>query len=104
PNYLKDLILAEQYTDADVIGKSNYFNYENDKLDEVNENSEHEYTVNINLYASIIHSNLFSNFNLNETFNYLKGDKVITELNYLGFKMYSNDKMNYIKNGNNLTD
>ncbi|CDZ99658.1 Spore protein YkvP [Jeotgalicoccus saudimassiliensis] len=104
PNYLKDLMLAVQYTDASVIGKSNYFVSKNYNLDEVNENSEHEYTENINMNSAIIRSSLFSNFNLEETFNYLKGNKDITELNYLGFKIYSNDKMNYIKNGNEISD
>lgn len=99
PNYLKDLMLAEQYTDAAIIGKYNYFAYKNNKLEEINENSEHEYTDSINISASIIRSSLFSNFNLNDTFKYLKGIKDIAELSYLGFKIYSNDKMNYIKNG-----
>lgn len=104
PNYLKDLMLAEQYTDAAVIGKSNYFVYKNNKLDEINENSEHEYTERINISASIIRSSHFSNFNLIDTFNYLKENKDISELSYLGFKMYSNDKMNYIKDGNEVSD
>lgn len=99
PNYLKDLMLAEQYTDAAIIGKSNYFVYQNKKVVEINENSEHEYTDNLNISASIIRLSLFSNFNLNDTFKYIKGIKDIAELSYLGFKIYSNDKMNYIKNG-----
>lgn len=103
-NYLKDLMLAEQYTDAAIIGKSNYFVYKNNKLDEINKYSEHEYTRNININASIIRSSLFSNFDLEETFNYLKSIKDITELNYLGFKIYSNDKMNYIKDGYEISD
>lgn len=103
-NYLTDLIIAVQYTNADIIGKQNYFMSNNDILEEVNEASEHEFTETVNINSSIIKIGLFSNFNLQEILKYLKDTMDISELNYLGLKIYSNDKMNYIKHGSKVSD
>jgi len=103
-NYLTDLIIAVQYTNADIIGKQNYFMSNNDILEEVNEGSEHEFTETVNINSSIIKIGLFSNFNLQESLKYLKNTMDISELNYLGLKIYSNDKMNYIKHGSKVSD
>ncbi|CAD2077611.1 hypothetical protein GCM10007275_06700 [Jeotgalicoccus coquinae] len=103
-NYLKDLIIATKYTDAEIIGKKSYLTNENDKLAEVNERSEHEFVESLNINASIIHSEIFSNFSLLESFKYLKNEKEISDVNYLGIKIYSNDKMNYIKDGIDISN
>lgn len=98
-NYLKDLMIAVLYSNADVIGKQNYFVNKNSKLEEINDASEHEYTETVNINSTIIRSSIFSNFSLQESLKYIKNDKCISELKYLGLKIYSNDKMNYIKHG-----
>lgn len=103
-NYLKDLIIATKYTDAEIIGKKSYLTNENDKLAEVNERSEHEFVESLNINSSIIHSEIFSNLSLLESFKYLKNEKEISDVNYLGIKIYSNDKMNYIKDGIDISN
>lgn len=103
-NYLNDLVVAVQYTRADIIGKQNYYMFNNEMLKEVNETAEHEFSDSVNINSSILKSNLFSNLNLQESIKYLKNEKDISELRYLGLKIYSNDKMNYIKDGIMISD
>ncbi|WP_411843712.1 glycosyltransferase [Salinicoccus sp. HZC-1] len=103
-NYLEDLILATLYTEAEIIGKSNYYSNENGTLKQTNQTGEHEYTGIININASVMESEVFSNLSLEETLDYLMGKKLISDLRYLGLRMYSNDKMNYVKNGDLLED
>jgi len=98
-NYLRDLLLANEYASAEVIGKRNYYVNEEGSLKEVNSNSEHEYTEEIDYRASIINSRIFINQNIDETLEYLKGERALSELRYLGINLYSSDKMNYVKNG-----
>src|SRR5699024_81495 len=98
-NYLLDLIIATKYTTAEIIGKNNYFANEKGTLNEVNEKSEHEFVETLNINSSIIKSEVFSNFSLLESFKYFKKEKDMSDFNYLGIKIYSNDKLNYIKDG-----
>lgn len=102
-NYLKDLLLAVLYSNADIIGKQNYFTNNDNNLEEINKDAEHEFTKIVNNNSSMISLNVFSNFSLQESLKYLSGEKQISDLNYLGIKIYSNDKMNYIKNGSEVS-
>lgn len=103
-NYAKDLLLATLYSRAEIIGKNNYYSYEENQLKEINEKMEHEFTNSININSSIIKLNVFSNFNLKESFMYLEGEKKLTDLKYLGYSIYSNDKMNYVKYGQGIDE
>lgn len=103
-NYLKDLLLAVLYSNADIIGKQNYFTNNDNNLEEINKDAEHEFTKIVNNNSSMISLNVFSNFSLQESLKYLSGEKQISDLNYLGIKIYSNDKMNYIKNGSEVSN
>src|SRR5699024_10381409 len=98
-NYLRDLLLANEYASAEVIGKRNYYVNEEGSLEEVTSNSEHENSEEIDYRASIINSRIFINQNIDETVEYLKGERALSELRYLGINLYSSDKMNYVKNG-----
>ena len=103
-NYLNDMLLATSYTNTDIIGKSNYYENEEGKLKEVNKKSEHEYTKNFNINSSIFNTQMFSNLSLDFSLDCLAGKESISNLTYLGLQIYSNDKMNYIKNGKNLVN
>lgn len=101
-NYLTDLLLTTLYTDAEVIGKNNYFINENNLLNEVNQKSEHEYVQSVNSDASIIKMDVFLNFSFNESIEFLCGERSLSQLNFLGVKIYSSDKVNYIQNGSSI--
>lgn len=101
-NYLRDLLLATLYTNADIIGKSNYYVNEKDKLKKVNQKSEHVYTQSVNINSSILKTQVFSNLSLGSSLEYLIGKESVSDLTYLGLQIYSNDKMNYIKDGANV--
>lgn len=103
-NYLKDLLLSTMYTNADIIGKKNYYYNDGNNITEYKVNSEHEYTDSVNNDSSLIKASVFSNLDLNESLLYLKKDKPLTDLKYLGLNIYSTDKMNYIKDGKALVD
>lgn len=96
--YLTDLLLANHYTTADIIGKKNYYINDGHDLKEIHKASEYEYVDNVNIYASIVRANILANLSLNESLEYLKGTKSLSELKYLGIRIFSNDKMNYLKN------
>src|SRR5699024_3207222 len=101
--YVKDLILATKYTDAAIIGKSSFYEYKQDDLEINNIGEEHQYVDELSIESSIINISIFRNFEIKESLMYLSEELDITELKYLGFKTYSNDKMNYIKNGYKLS-
>lgn len=103
-NYLSDLLLAEKYSYADIIGKSSkyFYNKDSQTINEENTTSQHEYTSNLNSYSSIFKSEIFSHHTIIDAFSYLDNKISLKELEYLGVKMFSNDNLNYIKNGRSL--
>lgn len=56
----------------------------------------------VNLNSSIIKLNIFTNIDILSSLEFLKGIRKISDLEYRGVKIYSSDKMNYIKNGDTL--
>lgn len=103
-NYCKDLVLATLYSDSDVIVKSNYFSFFNGEINEMNPHSEHVYTSISNVYRSLIKIEIFSFMDINEVFSYLTDYKSLSDLQFLGVRIYSNDKMNFIENGFNTVE
>lgn len=101
--FVSDMILATKYTAAEIIGKKNYYEVINGRVEEINNTCEHEYTDSIHVDSCIIKMNTFSKLNLAKSLTFLKGEEDFSNLQYLGIKIYSNDKMNYLKNGINAS-
>ena len=100
-NYVLDMFLPTLYTDAEVIGKANHYEWINNALIEKNFGKEYEYNSSIEINNSLLKTRIFQNMSLHEALEYISGKRSMTNLEYMGIQIYSSDKMNYIKNGNN---
>lgn len=101
--YLRDLVNATIYTNAEVIGKKSYFKYNkgfilknNITLNLENEGKDFKYTNLLYLDRSMINRRIIENYTIYELLKYIN-------LNYIdkfeyGFKYFSIDKYNFIEN------
>jgi hypothetical protein len=98
-NYLSDLILSSNYSNADFIGKNNYFKI-NDKneIEEVNHNQSYEYSTYINPARSIIKTGSITKKSINEVITDFEGNKVMDDFFALGYSVFSSDNYNYLEN------
>jgi hypothetical protein len=104
-NYLLDLMIAEKYSKADIIGKENYYEREKDTdvIIEKQREAEYLYTNNLNVYASIFSTNLKTNGSIQSFIDRLVASPSLHSLFEQGMTMYSSDKYNFVKNGRDLT-
>lgn len=94
-NYIRDLVIATQYTNADIIGKSSIYTIKDKKLSLSNINNEYIYTSNLKSYSSIFKTNILEND---------KVDFIIQNIESLnidsyykkGKSVFSIDKYNFI--------
>lgn len=98
-NYLLDLMLGFEYSNADIIGKGNFYQMERNNLIEKRPNSEYEYVNNLNIDSSVMKVEVFagqelqlllqniSNMNLEDYFK-------------KGIRLFSADKYNFAKEVN----
>lgn len=94
-NYIRDLVIATQYTNADIIGKSSIYTIKDKKLSLSNINNEYIYTSNLKSYSSIFKTNVLEND---------KVDFIIQNIESLnidsyykkGKSVFSIDKYNFI--------
>lgn len=102
-NYLKDLMLASIYTDADFIGKSSYFLFEHEELASVNQLSEYIYTSELLPSRSIIRTDFSFKKGLNVVLEEFRQDHNLAPYMSQGAKFFSSDKFNFIENGGRAT-
>lgn len=104
-NYLLDLMIAEKYSKADIVGKENYYEREKDTdvIMEKQRDAEYLYTNNLFVYASIFSTNLKTNGSIQSFIDQLVSNPSLESLFEQGVVMYSSDKYNFVKNGRNLT-
>ncbi|HFC9355713.1 TPA: glycosyltransferase [Enterococcus hirae] len=104
-NYLLDLMIAEKYSKADIIGKENYYEREKDTdvIMEKQREAEYLYTNNLNVYASIFSTKLKTNGSIQSFIDRLVASPSLHSLFEQGMTMYSSDKYNFVKNGRDLT-
>lgn len=104
-NYLLDLMIAEKYSKADIIGKENYYEREKytDVMVEKQREAEYLYTNNLTPYASIFSVNLKTSGSIQSFIEQLIASSSLQFLFKQGVTMYSSDKYNFVKNGRDLT-
>lgn len=98
-HYLKDLLLASIYTDADFIGKASYFLLEHDQLASVNQLSEYIYTNELLPSRSIVRTDFVFKKSLKTVLKDLFKDVNLSSYMSQGAKFFSSDKFNFIENG-----
>lgn len=100
-NYALDLILAKEYAEADVIGKSMYYSLNDEKIKLNNKNSDYMYTSNIFVDRAVINIKIFDKFSMETALKYLEGKDLLESLIPFGAKLFSTDSLNFIENGIN---
>lgn len=98
-NYALDLVLAKEYSNADIIGKSMYYSINNNKLVINNKNSDFIYTPKIKVDRAIMKVDIFDKFSVESSLNYLEENTELETLMPFGAKLYSSDSLNFIENG-----
>ncbi|MGM0753039.1 MAG: CgeB family protein [Bacillota bacterium] len=97
-NFLLDLMIASEYSQSEIIGKSHHFNIKNNRLNEVNRKNEYIYVNDLNIDAAILQIDIFKGENIT---NILENFKKNTSLNSYfrkGYRLFSSDKFNFIQN------
>lgn len=105
--YINDLINATQYTQADVIGKKNYFRNKykllsGETLNIANEDMDFQYVSSLDLDRSILKVDILKNNNIHSIEDLIIKNKI--DLFRFGYEYFSIDKFNFIENGYELND
>lgn len=103
-NYALDLLLAKNYSKADVIGKSMYYSYTDGELEIINKHNDYIYTEEVRVDRSIINISVFDKFSVESTLEYLESKVKLEELMPFGAKVFSCDSLNFIENGLDFKD
>lgn len=103
-NYALDLILSKEYAQAEIIGKSMYYSWDENQLKLNNENNDYIYTSNIRSDRSVINVEVFDKFSVESALKYLEGDILLETLIPFGAKIFSADSLNFIENGKNTKE
>lgn len=97
-NYLNDMVLTTTYSNADFIGKNNYFQFNNDEFVEVNESMSFEYTTYVQPERSIIKVDSLTNISTKEILTMFEQNQKLDSFYALGKVLFSVDNLNFIEN------
>jgi hypothetical protein len=102
-NYLLDLMIATDYSPADIIGKSSIYSYDRKKktTKELNKNKEYEYVSDLAMDASVMNMKVFSGENVFSILDRMRNSETTSSYFKKGFRLLSVDKYNFLKNGLN---
>lgn len=103
-NYALDLLLAKDYSNADIIGKSMYYKKVKNDIKIYNKHNDYIFTNNVKVTRSIINVTVFDKFSVESTLQFLEGFVEFDELTPFGPKVFSADSLNYIEDGYNFHD
>lgn len=100
-NYLLDLMLATEYSQADIIGKSNMYFYDNQKaeISEINQNIEYEYVDELQMSAAVMKIDIFQGEDLMTVISKMRSESSTSSYFKRGYRLLSTDKYNFIQNG-----
>lgn len=100
-NYLLDLMIATEYSEADIIGKCNLFLYENreETVKELNREKEYEYVSELDMDASIMKVDIFRGEDIIAVLNKMIDGSSTSSYFRKGARLLSIDKYNFLKLG-----
>lgn len=102
-NYLKDLMLASLYTEADFIGKNTYYSMnKNEHLSKINDGQEYIYVDDLYPKSSIVKNSYTFHKNAKELLSSFLDNKNLSEYKRYGGIMFSSDCYNFIENCNDV--
>ncbi len=98
PYFITDLLQAYQYADADIIGKSAYYEYDNQlkKIKLINPDLEHCYVQSLCKSAMLIKKDIFDDLGFGIS-NMTKDRRFSWKHWMKDIKLYSADRFNFIK-------
>ncbi|EOB3524442.1 glycosyltransferase [Enterococcus faecalis] len=103
-NYIKDLMLASTYTEADFIGKkTRYCMHENEHLTKINDGQEYIYVDDLDPSSSIVKNRYTFHKDAKQLLLSFLNNKNLNEYKRYGCIMFSSDCFNFVENGNNDT-
>jgi spore maturation protein CgeB len=97
-NFLLDLMIASEYSQSEIIGKSHYFNIKNNRLNEVNKKNEYIYVNDLNIDAAILQIDIFKGENITNILENFKKNNSLNSYFRKGYRLFSSDKFNFIQN------
>lgn len=98
-NYLEDLMIATEYTDADFIGKGNYIRKKDGKYWGVKETEEYTFTTKLSSTQAILNSHFTFRKDLKTLLTEFTQGADLSSYLKQGAKLFSADKYNFIHNG-----
>ncbi|MBC2305036.1 glycosyltransferase [Listeria booriae] len=97
--YLTDLLLATEYTKADVIGKKNYFQWDTEELQEVQGEQAYEFVEDITYHKALIRTGLPWMGKVQALLASMAKDDSLAPYFRQGVTLFSADKFNFIADG-----
>jgi hypothetical protein len=97
-NFLLDLMIASEYSQSEIIGKSHYFNIKNNRLNEVNKKNEYIYVNDLNIDAAILQIDIFKGENITNILENFRKNNSLNSYFRKGYRLFSSDKFNFIQN------
>lgn len=96
-HYLLDLLIATEYSQADIIGKATHFIGSDEGITEVEEGQEYIYVNDLNAHNSLIHKKVFKGEAFVKLLKELENNVSLHSYFKQGYRMFSSDKFNFVK-------
>ncbi|MBC2303625.1 glycosyltransferase [Listeria booriae] len=98
-HYLTDLLLATDYTKADVIGKKHYFKWEKSQLQEVDDQQDYEFVNEITYHKAIARTGIRWIGKVQTLLTNMENDDSMAPYFRQGVTLFSADQFNFIADG-----
>lgn len=100
-HFITDLVMGALYSNADIITKSNYFEFKNNEIIENSKGLEYQFSNSGSFGNSLIKVSSRNNENAAELIEKMKKNKSLNNEFKSGVTIFSNDNCNFIKFGKN---
>ncbi|AIZ61714.1 glycosyltransferase [Bacillus sp. FSL R5-0432] len=97
-NYLLDLLIATEYSQAEIIGKANHFVGDEGEIHEVGQGAEYVYVSDLNIHNSLLHRRVFKGVELVKVISDFQNNISLYSYFKQGYRLFSSDKFNFVKN------
>ncbi|WP_099224801.1 CgeB family protein [Listeria costaricensis] len=98
-HYLADMMLATEYTEADVIGKQNYFKWSASRLHEVNEEMDNQFVTELHYHRALWKTQVIFQTRIKNLLAEMVQDASLSGYFRQGVTFFSADKFNFIEQG-----
>ncbi|MCU7745559.1 CgeB family protein [Priestia aryabhattai] len=100
-NYLLDLMIATEYSNAEIIGKNTFYQYDfqNKEVTKYNQDKEYQYVDSLQFESSIVDKSIFHGENIIEAVTKMRSNSSMALYFMRGFRLLSIDNYNFIRAG-----